>query len=234
MSPASHKYFARLCILTFTILIPALSQLQLVSPAIAISRAPVKVKSGERIPINADSWSLFLVCDPSWLEQTANSHRQLSQLYSTFLGFGNAIGSRNYAVWFVKGTAQKGSDPALNYDAIRAADYCAEYKLSSRDSPHVVVTTQYPRPVGAPGDFCAISLHGLDSKQANILLGQLADMVRARKINHDQIGSDQYWRHWAQVLDTAVTQAHRLTPAIHAELNAGLMKVTFSGEKLSK
>ncbi len=206
--------------------------LQIYSPTFADTRTPRVVKTGQEIPRNAKSWSLFLVCAPSWLEQNQNSNQKLAELHTEFLAFGNAIGSQNDAVWFSQSDSSSSAKAGLDYDAIRAADFCTEYNLKSADSPHVVVTTKYPTPIGNPGDFYALSLSGLDSEQAGTLLGQLADMVRSGHIDRDEIGSDQYWRHWAQILHTSLSKLGNLAPALSVTLNTAILKVSFSGEKL--
>ena len=55
----------------------------------------------EKVPRDSfKSWSLFLVCNPSWIQP--GSEERIWRLYRQFKSFGRTIGDDNLAVWFWK------------------------------------------------------------------------------------------------------------------------------------
>lgn len=168
-------------------------------------RTAVPLPPGQPIPEGFKTWALFLVCNPAWLGDDAASRERMLKLHSAFMGFGRSLGSRNAAVWFAGPSGRP-----ENYDADRASDYCATYRLSGLRSPYVVITSRYPTETGAPGDFAAISMAGLNADNTLTLLGELADHVRASQLDPSTMDSDRYWRGWVQVLEDTINAAGRL------------------------
>jgi hypothetical protein len=218
--------------------------IETILPQAARAQQPVAVPGNQPIPKDYKTWALFLVCDPSWLANTENSKSNLTSLHEQFVGFGNAVGMRNAAVWFYN---HKSSDPG-DYDGERASDYCAAYGVSAASSPVVIVTTQYPAPVAAaaalperaPGDpsvstsnYAKVSLNGLDSKDADTLLGLLADQVRADQLDQQQIDSKAYWQSWERLLKKTLKGAGHLGRGVTVDVDTKVLKVTFSGKEVS-
>src|SRR5262245_29698848 len=57
------------------------------------------VRSTQEIPRGSyKTWSLFLICNPNWVQP--DKSRDLENLYWRFRAFGDAIGPDNLAVWF--------------------------------------------------------------------------------------------------------------------------------------
>jgi hypothetical protein len=192
-------------------------------------RSPEAVPSGQPIPKDFKTWSLFLVCNPAWLGDGAAAKARMTTLHGTFLGFGHSLGTRNAAVWF---TTANG--PAAEYDGDRAGDFCGTYGLESNRSPYVVVTSDYPSPVGAPGEYVAISLTGLDEDNVSAVLGKMADRIRSSHLDKDQMTSDRYWRGWIQVLeDTAATAGH-VAKGLTFSIDTKVVKASFDGKALSE
>jgi hypothetical protein len=178
------------------------------------------------------------------LANTTNSKVNLTTLHDQFVGFGNAIGMRNAAVWFY---SHKSTDPG-DYDGERASDYCATYGVRATSSPVVIVTTQYPAPVAAAatpperalnrpsvstGNYVEVSLNGLDSNDADTLLGMLADQVRAGQLDQREIDSMAYWQSWERLLKKTLKGAGHLGRGVTVDVDTKVLKVTFSGKDVS-
>ena len=214
-----------------------------------------KFKSGGRafarirILDGYESWSLFLICDPAWLTGDQVSRSKLKRLHSQFRGFGSAIGPSNVAVWF------GGEEPVnpgfralkpnylrvIEYDADRAAKFCARYGLVAKGSPYVVVTTQYPaevevggyvRPRKTPANYYKLSLSKLDMPQIERLLGSLADQVRSSDLSQVKIDSERYWTLWEQVLHRSLKAIGRMAKAVKVTINTAVVKVEINGDKV--
>jgi len=153
-------------------------------------------------------------------------------LFDAFGGFGQTIGTSNLAVWFVKKDTGASRPAPEDYDADEAGDYCATYKLSANDSPHIVVTTEYPKKNGVPGNYYAVSLNRLDQTNRLRLLGDISNRIRQADFNSTQFDSDRYWRRWRQVLEDSAEAMGTLIRAMNIVVNAGAVKFEFDGSKL--
>jgi hypothetical protein len=116
----------------------------------AIPQTPVPLVSNglygsnSKIPPGYKSYSLFLLCDPQWLQ--ANKQQDLRSLYSRFSVFGDAIGDKNAAIWFWKGYVPRSLSQILpaNVDVDRNMKFCSAWHLTPDQAPYIVVTSQYP------------------------------------------------------------------------------------------
>jgi hypothetical protein len=201
--------------------------------------------SGLHTPIltGFQTWSLFLVCDPAWLNNDENSKHNLTALHTQFLGFGRAIGSKNLAVWF-GGSTLSGhlagpvgdSKEVVNYDADEAINFCTQYGLVATESPCVIVTTQYPeenRPHGSGyGNYYKISLSNLDADQMERLLGSLADHVRSSELSQQKFDSERYWALWDKILRESVEVLGLFARGVKVTINTAVIKVEISGDKV--
>ena len=86
--------------------------------------------------------------------------KRIQGLFERYRLFGEAIGSKNLAIWFWKEPAVVPS--AELTDVSRSSDYCERYQLLPSQSPHVLVTTQHPDAEGV-GDYFYVSLSGLNA-----------------------------------------------------------------------
>jgi hypothetical protein len=146
----------------------------------AAARAPdVSELVGPTAQIPRDhyqTWSLFLVCNPAWVEPDKSA--ELSGLYRRFKAFGEAIGHDNLAVWFWKNRLPV-SDPRLaeNVDVARSAEFCQLLHLMPSDGPHLVITNAYPDVAAFPKERAIYALGGLPATDLAKLLGKLTDQL---------------------------------------------------------
>jgi hypothetical protein len=146
-----------------------------------------KIVPNASVPIPNEgykSWSLFLVCNVKWLLK--ENEARMQDLHEQFDAFGTTIGPEHLAVWF--------ADP----DDPRVAKFCTNknFKILPSKSPYVLVTTKYPDPNKAPGDFLTLELGALSSAQITSSLGRLADQLLVTGLPTQKTGSEQYWRAW--------------------------------------
>jgi hypothetical protein len=120
------------------------------------------------------TWSLFLVCNPAWLEPEKS--QDLLHLYQQFRIFGRTIGDDHVAVWFWK-RRSSAADPNLaeNVDVERSVRFCQALGLTPSVGPHLVVTTEYPDESKLPADRAVFELAGLRPADVTKLLRKLTD-----------------------------------------------------------
>ncbi len=99
--------------------------LLLTSAAGAWAQARFEVEPTAEIPRDYGSWSLFLICNPAWIDQ--NGDDGIRTLFRQYKTFGDSIGPKNLAIWFWKEPAQEPS--AKLTDVSRSSKYCGRYKL---------------------------------------------------------------------------------------------------------
>lgn len=137
------------------------------------AQAITPVVGPEKIPAKFKSWSLFLVCNPAWLDPQKGP--DFSELYTKYLGFGRAIGDDNAAVWFWRKPAY--SITPDNVDVERSVRFCRAYNLKPSQSPYILVTYKYPDE-SAPkekGDFAIFQLGNAPSPEITQILAKLTD-----------------------------------------------------------
>lgn len=122
-----------------------LSAVIIAHPSIANAQAALPLPPIKDIPRGQyRSWSLFLICNPTWLKNSSSP--KIADLYDAFLGFGRATGRYHAAIWFWKTPTPKFPILAEYVDDSRSTDYCTKFGLSPKESPHIVLTTEYPDP----------------------------------------------------------------------------------------
>ncbi len=133
----------------------------------------------EPIPTGFKTYSLFLVCNPAWLEP--DKTEGLSQLYTSFESFGRAIGQDNVAVWFWKSQDHSASDGGLAsaVDVERSERFCQAWKLTPSKGPHIVITSTYPdeRDLSSAlsGNYAVYELGDMPAGHIAELVGKLTD-----------------------------------------------------------
>lgn len=148
------------------------------------------VPSGADIPMpRYQSWSLFLVCNNSWLR--SDSLDKLDALYKRFEAFGRAIGESHVAVWFAKRKASPRIVERLDVD--RSAAYCARFGLDPRESPHVFVTTSYPSLSNPSQRYLVLRLNGLTPDSIETLLGTLSAQILGQSLDQSEVDSEIWW-----------------------------------------
>lgn len=160
------------------------------STALAAEKMP-----NELIEAGFNSWSLFLVSNPAWLQ--SEREEMLHALYRQFRIYGAVIGPKHLAVWF-----SKISPPlcpgslATCVDLARSSQYCSKYKLLPSEGPHILVTTTYPNLDAPVGDYFVVKLNGADSADIIALITKLSDQLLVEGLDQAQLDSEQYWRKW--------------------------------------
>ena len=66
-------------------------------PLVGRSQALFEVTPTVEIPHDYSSWSLFLVCNPAWINE--NGDKGVAELFNQYRAFGRAIGPKNLAIW---------------------------------------------------------------------------------------------------------------------------------------
>ncbi len=104
------------------------------------------------------------------------------------------------------------------------------------------MTTKYPDPgiavntfgtTNVAGNYIKASLNGLDSDDADTLLGLLANQVRSGNLNQQQIDSKKYWDSWERLLKKTLKAAGNLGRGVTVEIDTKVLKITFSGKDVS-
>jgi hypothetical protein len=166
-------------LLTFLIAAPA----QTLSAYPQVPQVFVLVTRKQSIPKHFKTYSLFLVCNPRWLDPAKNPG--LLHLYRQFETFGRAIGDDHAAVWFWKSTSYEHSDAALAQivDVERSVRFCQAWKLTPSEGPHLVITSTYPDEshlsTGLPRDSAVYKLGDMAPPDISALLAKLTDELIA-------------------------------------------------------
>lgn len=156
----------------------AVAALSVVVPAGGGQEAVAVIRRTGTIPKDFKTYSLFLVCNPQWLEP--EKREGLAALYRQFQNFGAAIGSDNAAVWFLKSETIP-NDAALgeNTDVERSSRFCGSWKLLPSEGPHLVVISTYPDEShlseGLPAHNAVYKLGKMDPHEISNLLAELTD-----------------------------------------------------------
>jgi hypothetical protein len=153
------------------------------APHLAAQSAVNVIGRREAIPAGYKTYSLFLICNPDWLDPAKSSG--LSDLYLKFVAFGRSIGDDQAAVWFWKTTVgpnwESMMPPSAAIDVERSIRFCKAWKLKPSDGPYLVVTTTRPDEdhlaSGVPDGTAIFALGGLGSPQISSLLGKLTDSL---------------------------------------------------------
>ena len=133
------------------------------------------------------TWSLFLLCDPKWVQNNQADPNTGLQGYGTYVlfknfqAFGTAIGDDNLAVWFWRSNSPVNTLLASNVDVTRAQHFCTAYKLKPNKGPYLVVTSTYPDETklgkGLPPDSAVFALGSMKLPQITALLDQVGQRL---------------------------------------------------------
>lgn len=150
----------------------------------AFSQAAVTV-IGRKAPIPGGykTYSLFLICNPEWLDPSKSAG--LTNLYQQFQAFGHSIGDDQAAVWFWKKTVTPGWEekaaPVDVIDVERSINFCKAWKLKPSDGPYIVVTSTRPDEQnltqGLPENSAVLKLGGMTPSDISSLLAKLTDSL---------------------------------------------------------
>jgi hypothetical protein len=139
------------------------------------------VSRTQAIPKGFKTYSLFLICNPLWLDPTKNPG--LLQLYHQFQSFGRAIGDDQAALWFWNSSSYSSSETELAgiVDVERSVRFCKAWKLKPSEGPHLVITSSYPNEhelsAGLPEDSAVYKLGDMTPTDISSLLAKLTDSL---------------------------------------------------------
>jgi hypothetical protein len=165
------------------------------------------------------SWSLFLICNPAWLE--ANGDAGIQRLYEQYRLFGEVIGPDNLAVWFWR---EPGLEPTVALtDVSRSAEYCARYRLLPSESPHVLVTTQHPdaEPVV---DYFHVRFGALDAEDTAEVLAALTDQLLVTGLDQTGLEAATGWPRVLSAAGAAIGSIGAYFNRVSFTFNTGLFK----------
>jgi hypothetical protein len=214
----------------------------------AIPKGPEEapISSGEPIPTQTVnhrspatkpaeylSWSLFLICNNTWLKD--QSSPQIRGLYNEFMGFGRAIGAHHAAVWFWTKTPaniNESTDLADAVDANRSQAFCQKFGLDSEKSPHVVVTIVYPDLNADIGQPVILRLGGMRAENIEALLSSLTRQVTSNKLAQGELDRQAWRLGWMQTIQKTLCAAAPLFKTVKATV--GVVEVTSAPAEICK
>ena len=181
---------------------------RLLTAGMAIIPLDRKEKIPEKNPDRRrfETWSLFLICNPTWL-RLENSEK-VQDLYHQFLAFGDAIGRSHAALWFGRGRAIGIKEAMPTIDSGRSALWCEKFGLLPSKAPYVFVTTTYPN-LEAPledFDYYTLSFHQSDSCTISQTLAELTDQLLVTGLSQRKLANSQYWLDWKQTFTQFLTK----------------------------
>jgi hypothetical protein len=148
------------------------------------SQATIEVIGrSEPIPVGFKTYSLFLICNPQWLDPAKSSG--LTQLYYQFKAFGRSIGDDQAAVWFWRqpvGPSWETTFPAAAViDVERSIRFCKAWSLKPSEGPFIVVTATRPDEAHLsrklPNDSAVFKLGGMAPPAISSLISKLTDAL---------------------------------------------------------
>lgn len=166
------------CVLSLAVMFFALA-----CCTVGFAQDSAEVSRNDKIPEGYQTYSLFLICNPQWLDQ--DKRADLHNLYNQFKNFGRAIGDDHLAVWFWKTQGRTRDDNgnlgqlAQDVDVELSVRFCKSWKLKPSASPHLVVTSTYPSTSffssGLPKNTAVFELGNMAPKDISSLLAKITD-----------------------------------------------------------
>jgi hypothetical protein len=220
------NFFKRCCIAGVWCLIDiriALAVYPTTTPSQAISK-----ENGDRQPY--ETWSLFLICNPTWILQYHNEG--IKDLYKAFLAFGRVIGPNNLAVWFVKETGQIPS--VDNTDIERMSDYCKKFGLLPSKTPQVVTLTGYPDDNVIGAKFLT-NLNG-SADESERALTELTDELVKTGLTQPSMSKESYWSKLVESASVVMSRTSCYLNKVSFSIDAGFFKaeIAHEGDKADK
>lgn len=177
-----------------------------------------------------NSWSLFLISNPTWLGPDGAS--KIESLYESYRAFARAIGGKHAAVWFgkvwpegAKSTKQR-KELLARIDTDRCAAYCTKLALPLAESPHVVVTTKHPDVKEPLEDSIVLGLEGLSPESTIALLTELGTQLLSAKLDASNLHSEIWWLKWRDVITRIYEQFSSVLSRSKFTIKTGVLNVT--------
>ncbi len=170
------------------------------------------------------TWSLFLICNPSWASPDA--YERIEDMWQAFTGFGRAIGEDHLAVWFWRRPPRWGGEDLVeDVDVERATRYCDLYDLRPSRSPHVLVTTSYPTDTVRVEEYGTVELAGAGPAEIRQFLISLADALYADDLASLDPASETFWFRLFQAIRAPI---RRLSEDVSVTIESGPLKLQWS------
>lgn len=174
------------------------------------------------------TWSLFLICNPAWLD--GREELRVEDLRRQFELFGDVIGGKNLAVWFAPVGSSVGQAGRV-LDISRNVEFCDKYQLLRSESPHIITTTSDPNLDVPAGDQWILSLSGQTSGQIMNLLTKLADQLTVENLDQEQLGSEQWWRSWFSAFDRTLLAAAEIASRVKLTIKTANFSVEIAYDR---
>lgn len=171
-----------------------------------------------------ETWSLFLICNPSWARPDA--YERIENMWQAFTGFGRAIGDDHLAVWFWRQQPRWGTEELVeDVDVERATRYCDLYGLLPSRSPHVLVTTSRPNLDQRVDEYGTVELAGAEPAEIEQFLISLADALYAGDIASLDPQTESFWFRLFEALRAPI---RRLGEDVSVTIESGPLQLEWS------
>jgi hypothetical protein len=209
---------------SWRVVVLTVAGLALPGPAALAQQIQEVVTPDVEIERGYDTWSLFLICSPSWANPAA--YQRLEDMWRAFSGFGRAIGDRHLAVWFWRRAPRWGGEELVeDVDVERATRYCDLYDLMPSRSPHVLVTTSYPTLEARVEEYGTVELAGAGPAEIEQFLISLADALYADDIASLDPRTETFWFRLFQSIRAPI---RRLREDVSVTIHSGPLKLEWT------
>jgi hypothetical protein len=128
------------------------------------------VSPGTPILKGFETYTLFLFPSAEWLDRTED----LAVLRKAYQNFGDAIGDKHLAVWFLDNDSRAIS-------IARSKVFCDRLHLDYNDGPYVVTTNVYPESLRADSKPIVIKLYRIPANRVVLVLNILEQDLRTER-----------------------------------------------------
>ena len=158
------------------------------------------------------SWSMFLVCDSTWLQSEGKT--DLVALYNAYLILVVTANENDAPLWaFPKTSGWR----AEEIDPVWSKPYCESLGLSTHASPVVVITVHPPDTI-KPSDAKVLLAFG-QRRRRDIarMLTRLAERTAEERLGDARAGSAEWWSTWGRLSAWARSHLSGVTLSVQAE-----------------
>jgi len=140
------------------------------------------------------TWSLFLVCDPTWLQAEVKS--ELIGLYNAYLSFIATVNDSDARLWTfprTRGWRAEAIDP------IWSRPYCESLGLDITAGPYLVITVHPPDAIRPADTKVLLAFRGRRAEDIARSLLTLEERASEEELQHTVAGSPQWWGAWERI-----------------------------------
>jgi hypothetical protein len=206
---------------------PLAAQPQGRSPNSEQEKAPEMLDDTRSIPRQYRSWSLFLICNSSWLQD--RRAQEIGALYEQFMGFGRALGREHAALWFWNRVPTKiaGNPMLVSYvSANRHQAYCQKLGLDPFVGPHIVVTRTYPDLSAEIVPDVVIAFDNLRPDDIDPLLRRLTGQIVQDRLDQGEIESLAWRQRWKRSFKSVLCA---VAPVLAQKLKVRIRDIEIEG-----